>query len=237
MAITAAQTRRAKTGTAVTTLSIASGDGWATPTTGNLLVVTTNLDVTMTTPSGWTAGPSVVNDNAGYLFYKISAGTESTITNTFASTNVVMTACEYAGATATPFDVQNTSAAGAGGVLGTTTTSTSVTTTAAGDLVIAVGALYRFAFGTTGGPAPTGVSWTNSFANQLDADVAPSTTRHAHTFYAELTAGAAGAYATAASWTNQMHARQELVIAFKAAAVAATTIQPRRTRNHPSFRR
>lgn len=214
----AAVQRVANGAIATTGVSIGAAQGWATPTSGNLLVITVNLDVTMTLPSGWTAGPSVVDDNAAYLFYKTSAGNESTIAPTYASTNAILTACEYSGMTATPFDVQNSSTIAASP--GTSTTSTSVTTTAAGDLVFAAACLYDF--NAAFQPAPTAPSWTNSFVNVLNQDVNPSAARHACTLVGELTAGAAGAYATAASWSSaSMEARHELVIAFKAAAVTA----------------
>jgi len=205
----------AKAGAAVSSLAIGAGDGWATPTAGNLLAATANGDNLVSTPGGWTAGPSVVDDNAIYLFWKIAAGTESTVTLTEGgATDMISTVCEYSGATATPLDVSNTSTITV--TEGTTTTNTSVTTTAANDLVIAVAGVYRFT-ATSSASAP---SWTNSFANQLSQTVTGATNRGA-TFLAELTAGAAGAYATSASWTGSMTCRQELVIAFKASATTA----------------
>src|SRR5688572_18916593 len=109
MAFTAVQ-RVSKAAAAVTSLAIGSGDGWSTPTSGNLLVATANGDNIVSTPSGWTAGPSVVDDNAGYLFWKISAGTESTVTlNEGGTTDMIATVCEYSGNTATPVDASNSS--------------------------------------------------------------------------------------------------------------------------------
>ncbi|MCW2900313.1 MAG: hypothetical protein JWO67_2578, partial [Streptosporangiaceae bacterium] len=202
-----------KAATAAATISFASGDGWSTPTAGNLIVVTINCDVTVSTPSGYTLGPNVVDDNAVYLFYKIAAGAESTVTvPTNGSTNIAATCCEYSGLTASPIDVSNTSANA--GVDGTTTTSTSITTTAAGDLVIAVAGLADFAGARV---AQTGPTRTHSFTNQLTSNAAPSTNKQINTFYAELTAGAAGAVATSCSWTGLMPARQQLIVAFKAA--------------------
>lgn len=224
MAITAVQ-RVPNAAVGSTTGSVGAGQGWATPTAGNLLVATWNLDVTMTTPtgSGWTAGPSVVDDNAAYLFYKISDGTESTISATFASTNPVTTACEYAGATGTPFDVQNSTTVTS--TPGASTTSTGVTTTAAGDLVFAMAGLADF--NVTFQPAPTAPSWSNSFANVLSQNVGPSTAKHINTYIGELVVGAAGAYATACSWsTASMEDRHQLIIAFKAATVAAAPVAP-----------
>jgi hypothetical protein len=204
--------RKGKGATSVASLSIGSGDGWATPTSGNLLVLTANSDATVSTPSGWTAGPSVVDGNGAYIFHKISAGTESTVTITpGAAANTVMTACEYSGNTASPFDVSNTSTIA--GSAGTSTTAVSVTTTATGDLIIAA-ALLHSAVGSN----PASPAWTNSFVNQLSQNSGP-TTPTVDTFYAELIAGAAGAYSTSCSWTNSENDRQELVIAFTAAAV------------------
>jgi len=178
------------------------------------------------TPAGYSAGPSVVDDNAGYMFYKVAAGTESTVSLTFGSTAAILTAASYTGTAAVPFDASNTSSIVQ--VHGTTTTSTSVTTTAAGDLIVAVATLYDF---QTPVGAPTSPSWTNSFVNTLDSDVNPNTGLHGHTFYGELIAGAAGAYSTSCSWTTQMEERQQLIAAFKAAAVSAAASPPfRRSR-------
>ncbi len=213
----------AKAGAAVSSLAIGSGDGWAAPTAGNLLVATANGDNLVSTPSGWTAGPSVIDDNAIYLFWKIAAGTESPVTLTEGgATDMIATVCEYSGATATPFDASNSSTITV--TEGTTTTNTSVTTTAPGDLVIGAAGLYRF----TDAFSASSPSWTNSFTNQLSQTVSGATNRGA-TFLAELTAGAAGAYSTSASWTGSMTCRQQLMIAFKAATVTATApVFPRR---------
>jgi hypothetical protein len=224
VAITAVQ-RKAK-GTNGASVAIGSGDGWATPTAGSLLVVTANSDATVTITNigtAWTAGPSVVDGNGAYLWWKISEGTESTITCTpSVSDTIAITACEYSGNQPTPFDASNSSTIA--GSVGTTTTSTSVTTAADGDLVIAAACIH---FGASGGGTATSPSWTNSFANQLTATSGGTGSVDTTTFYAELTAGAAGSYSTSASWTGSAGDRQQLMIAFKAAAAAATsTIEP-----------
>lgn len=215
MPITAAQ-RVSNAAIGATSVSVGAPQGWVTPTAGSLLVMTLNVDVIASTPSGWTLGPNVVDDNAAYLFYKIAAGTESTIAPTFSSTNPVITVCEYPGATATPFDVQNSSAVTASG--GSTTTAAPVTTTVAGDLIFSAAMLYDF--NTPFQPAPTAPAWTSSMVNVLSQNVSPSVARHGHTFVGELTAGAAGLYSTACSWSSAlMDTRHQLTIAFKAAAV------------------
>lgn len=216
MAATAVQ-RKIKAVASGATVSIGAGDGWSTPTSGNLLVVTVNSDATVTmTTSGFTAGPSIVDGNGAYAWYKVAAGTESTVTVTpGASVPTVMTLCEYSGLTATPFDVQNSSTIS--GSAGTTTTLASVTTGAAGDLIVAVAQLHGYSTGIPASP-----SWTNSFINQLTADTGSNTSNQCTSFYAELlAAGAAGSYNTQASWTNNASDRQHMILAFTASATAA----------------
>jgi hypothetical protein len=221
----AAVQRKGK-GTSGASVAIGAGDGWATPTSGNLLVVTANSDATVTITNigtAWTAGPSVVDGNGTYFWWKISQGTESTITCTpSVSDTICITACEYSGNAASPLDASNSSTIA--GTSGTTTTSTSVTTTAAGDLIVAAACLH---IGGAGSGTNTAPSWTNSFVNQLTATSGGSTSVDVTTFYAELVAGAAGAYSTSASWTGNAADRQQLIVAFTAAATAASvTPQP-----------
>jgi len=212
--------QRIAKGANAASISIGAGDGWATPTTGNLLVVSANSDATVTITGTWTAGPSVVDGNGTYIWYRISDGTESTVTCTpSVSDTIAITACEYSGNTATPFDVSNTSTIA--GSAGTTTTAVSVTTTADADLVIAAACTH-----TPGSTAPTSPSWTNSFVNQLTATSGGSLAIETVTFYAELIAGTAGVYSTSASWTNDASDRQELVIAFKAATATPDSPNP-----------
>jgi hypothetical protein len=218
----AAVQRKAK-GANAASVSIGSGDGWAAPTSGNLLVVSANSDATVSITGTWTAGPSVIDGNGTYIWYRISDGSETTITCTpSVSDTICITACEYSGNTASPFDVSNSSTIASSS--GTTTTSVSVTTTAAGDLIIAAACLH-----SGGSPQPTSPTWTNSFVNQLSAASGGTTSADVVTFYSELIAGAGGSYSTSASWTNGCSDRQELVIAFKAAADTSTPYNPQRT--------
>jgi hypothetical protein len=216
----AAVQRVGKAADSASSLTIGAGDGWATPATGSLLVVAANGDALVSTPSGYTAGPSVVDDNAVYFFWKIADGTESSVTiGASGSTGLMATAAEYSGALASPFDASNSSTIT--GSNGTTTTSTSLTTAAAGDLVVAVAGIYLFNASTT---APVGVAWTNSFTGWLSPTATNPTGNRGALLYADQVVGAAGSYATAASWSSpQYNSRQELIIAFKAAAVTATS--------------
>lgn len=206
------------TGTAMT---LASGDGWATPAAGNLLILVTNgPNFVSTGPAGWTTGPSIADDNGAYIWWKISAGNESTITVTQNGSGVGTIACaEYdaGGLLATPFDVQNVASAV---TTGTTTPAAAITTTGAnGDLVFAVAALCRDVAGTT---MPTGLTWSNSYTGIFNhATAGTNGANDVSTWYAELQQGAAGATSTVATWTNAWMARQGLIISFKLAAAAA----------------
>lgn len=219
MAIAAVQ-RKGKGAAAAASVSIGSGDGWVTPTAGNLLVASGNSDATVTmTTAGFTAGASVVDGNGTYTWYKLAAGTESTITITPGlAADIVLTVCEYSGVLSVTPDTTNSSTiSGAGG---TTTTSVSVTTTAAADLLMAFALVHSLNAGNP--PQPTSPTWTNSFVNQVSANSGTTAGPTCVTFVAELLpAGAPGAYSTAASWTNSCNDRQEIVLAFKAAATTS----------------
>jgi hypothetical protein len=224
MAIAVVQ-RLAKGSTgAVASLSLASGDGWSTPTAGNILAVSGNSDATVTmTTAGFTAGPNVVDGNGAYAWYKAAAGTESTITITpGSSARTVITAHELSGASL-PIDASNSSTIS--GSNGLVTTGAAVTSTAAADFILGYALLHSY-----GGSIPTSPSWTNSFVNQLSANTGNAgANADCCTLAAELTAGAAGSYSTVGSWTNQAGDRQHIILAFKAAAAGGTEhVFPRR---------
>jgi hypothetical protein len=200
-------------------VSIGAGDGWATATAGNLLVISANSDalVTLNAPTGVTAGPSVVDGNGTYTWYKIAAGTETAITaSPSVSDDITLTVCEYSGA-ALPIDGSNSST-NAGSPGGTSTTSTSVTATAAADLVIAFALIHT----RNTASIATGPSWTNSFVNVMDGNSGGGSVTLCQTFVGELLpAGAAGSVSTVCSWTNGYSDRQQVILAFTAAAAAA----------------
>lgn len=207
---------------AVTSLALGSGDGWATPTAGNVLAVSGNSDnvLTMTT-SGFTAGPNIVDGNGAYAWYKTAAGTESTITITpGGSSRTAMTAHELSGVSL-PIDASNSSTIA--GTNGFVTTAAAVTATAAGDLILAFALLHSYSVAS-----PTITSWSNSFTNVLSASSTPvAGSADVTTFAAELIAGAAGSYSTVCTWGTQQAAdRQHIILAFKATAGASFT--PRR---------
>lgn len=212
---------------AVTAITLGSAQGWAAPTAGNLLILVVNATFTTTTPTGWTVAPSVVDDNAAYMWWKIAAGTETSISVTQSgSSTATIFAVEYAaaGLLATPFDVQNQS--NTTGTTGTTTAAASITTTGpnGGDLVFTAACLCRDVAGTT---MPTGLTWSNGYSAIFNhASAGNLASSDVSTWYAELQQTAAGATSTVATWTNGWNARQALIIGFKLAAAAAPAAPP-----------
>jgi hypothetical protein len=207
--------------TASTSVTIGSGNGWATPTAGNLIALWAVSDAGITPPAGYTNGPSVVDSNAAYLWWKVAAGTETTAAFTVgASTSpTVVGAMEYSGVSATPTDVQNSSSIVT--TSGTTTTATSVTATGtSGDLFIAVAGL-----GFPGATFPTTPVWANSFVNRqtLSAGTAGASTAQL-AFVADYQNTAAATVSTSCSWTNAAANRQGLILALKLSAGAPPEI-------------
>jgi hypothetical protein len=217
----AAVQRVATAGPSVASLSVSAATtptAWAAPAAGNLLVVTANSDATVTmTTAGFTAGPSVIDGNGAYLWWKVADGTESTITVTPGSAaHTAMTACEYSGVAASPFDVQNSSLVASSN--GTSTVAAAITTTQAGDLIVAAALLHGVVTG-----APSAGSWSGGLTNHLSPSSGSSATGHAHTFYGDLlTAGAAGTFSTVCTWTTGAFDRQHIIAAFKEAPAATT---------------
>lgn len=192
-------------------LAVGSGQGWAAPTAGNVLIAWANSDITITL-SGWTAGPSIVDFNAAYMWYKVAAGTETTITFSAGGSTSPITVgvLEYSGV-GTPRDVQNS--ASVTQTNGTSTPSVSATgTSSTGDLWVCVAGLHA-------GTAPSSPSWTNGFVNQQSVNAGTSgSTTNVGTFVAEFQNTSAATVSTVASWTGSLQERQALLMAFPLSA-------------------
>lgn len=217
MAASLIQTATNNTAGAVS-LAIGSGQGWVTPAAGNLIVAWSSSDATNTGPAGFSPGPSVVDANAGYIWFAIAAGTESSLSIGIgaASSPTVFGLMEYSGVSATPTDVQSFWA-GPTFTPASSTTATSVTGTGTiGDLFIAVACL-----GGPGTAFPSAPAWTNSFVNRQTVNGGTVNTSVAQTgFSADFQNTAPATVSTAASWTGTAAQRQELLIGFKLAAAA-----------------
>lgn len=200
-----------------TTISIGSGQGWATPTSGNILIAWANADITVTGPSGWTAGPSVVDGNASYIWYKQSNGTETTVTFGIGATtwSTHVGVLEYSGI-GLPRDVQNTANAQTGSTSSPSVSATGTSST--GDLWLA---LVGTAEGSGQATSPT---WTNSFANQQTVTTAPGS-RYISTFVATFQNTAAATVSTVCTWSGSGQVdRISLLIAFPISAAPPASV-------------
>lgn len=205
-----------------TSLAIGSAQGWVAPTAGNLIVAWANSDSTVTINNTMTAGPSVVDSNAVYLWWKVATGTETAFTFTPAASDTLAAGLfEYSGLAAAPTDVQNAAPATTGSS-GTTVPSLSVTATgASGDLAIAVAGLHG------NGAASSAPVWTGGFTNrQTMAAGTVGANAYVSTFVADFQNAAAATITTSCSWTGANVDRNEVMIAFKLAAVTAPSAPP-----------
>lgn len=166
------------------------------PNAGNILIIGVVSDTTVSPlpPTGYTTVASAVDFSGTYMFWKVSNGTESTITIAL-STNAscCISVLEYTGLTT--LDVA-TSATGQG--TATVGTGTTATTTAANELIVSLAGLSNG--GTT---PPTVTSWNNSMVSQLSGqssgigtpvniDMAVKTVSATATFTATATLSVAG---------------------------------------------
>lgn len=193
----------------------------ATPASGNVLIAWANSDALVSIGgSGWTAGPSVIDGNGTYIWWKVAGASEpSSVTFTPSVADYICAGvAEYAGTAASPLDVSGSSTHSGGAV--STTTAVTVTTTANHDLGFSVACLHA-------GPqaAPTSPSWTNGWTELHEAGA----TTGANVVYAfaadNVDLGTAGSVSTAASWSGTTWPdAQQLLIAFTASASVSTPV-------------
>jgi hypothetical protein len=146
----------------VDTLSTHSIVPNSTPTTGNLLILCVVSDTTITgTPSGWSVVNSAVFTTGTYMYWKVSAGNETTISVTISTTDsCCLGFLEYSGLST--LDKTNS----AEGSLSSIPTGTTATTTAANELIVTLAGISSGSAGT----APTTVSsWSNGQVTTLSA--------------------------------------------------------------------
>lgn len=193
----------------------------ATPTPGNLLVAWANSDALVSIGgTGWSAGPSVIDGNGTYMWWKVVGVSEpSTVTFTPSVSDFITAGLlEYSGNTATPADAASSSTHSGAAV--SATTAVAVTTTADHDLGIAAGLLHT---SSPAAVAPTVPTWTNGWSN-VQSQGAVSDGFACYSFVGDnLDLGTAGSVSTAVSWsTNTWGDAQQLLMTFTAAATAAS---------------
>lgn len=173
-------------------LTIASGDGWATPGAGNLLVMwhSARSGKTPLTPSGWTAHPQgtvVANNDRGGMFYKIAAGTESSITaSVSAGDRHACTIAEYAGTWTVDDDAEATGT-------GTALASGSVTPPT-GERTLIVGGVTSNTSDVQASVTP-GAGWTELGDQMVDGPPVLGSGFHPlHWMAAQIVSSASGSY-------------------------------------------
>jgi len=209
--------QQASDGGNTATLTVTLGAG---PTQGNLLVAWANSDSTVTIGgTGWSAGPSIIDGNGAYTWYKLAGPAEPgsvTFTPGGGADYIGAGLIEYSGAFASAAASLDQSTSVAHTAAATFTTGTaSVTPTTWNDLVIAVACLHQYATATAD---PTAPAWTGGLAN-LQSQASTGFTGHStYTFYADLTDTGQGAATVSANctWaTTQTDNAQLLVLAFQ----------------------
>jgi hypothetical protein len=215
--MTFARVQNASDGTNSTSLTINLG---APPTTGNLLIAWANSDATVSIGgTGWTAGPSVIDGNGAYVWWKAVGASEPASVAFTPSVSDYITAglLEYSGNTASPLDAASSSTHSGGPVSSTGTVT--VTTGADHDLGIACGLLHSSSPNVT---APTAPAWTNGWSNIQAQGATPGSYACWSYIGDNLDLGVAGSVSTAVSWSTVTWLdAQELLLVFKAAATPA----------------
>lgn len=216
-----ARVQNAADGANSTSLTITLG---ATPAAGNLLIAWANSDATVThSGTGWTAGPSVIDGNGAYTWWKIAGSSEpAAVTFTPSVSDYICAGLlEYSGNTPSPLDAASSSTHS--GTATSSTTAVTVTTTEDHDLGIACALLHS---STPNSAVPTAPAWTNGWSN-VQAQGAVSPTWACWSYIGDnLDLGTAGAAGTAVSWSTVTWLdAQELLLTFKAAAGGGWTPQ------------
>ncbi len=133
--------------------------GFATPVSGNLLIICANSGSVLDTPAGWAKDVTIVNQLECSMYSKISNGAESSITiNLTGSGTAQWTFLEIHGYTT--FDKKSTSTGGNPNAF--CDCAATPATTQANEIAIAFTALQDSPDGDLG-PA---VSWSNSFTQR-----------------------------------------------------------------------
>ena len=195
------------------------------PAAGNLLIAVfgESGNNNIATPSGWSVAVAYQNNSpGGAIFYKIAAGSESTVTVTTSggsstSYGMGLQLYEYSGMVGTsPLDAVATPSAGTGTAL----TSGSLTTTQACDLLMSGAAINTSASFTWGSSFTEEFDFHNSGTNQRSFGGADRAVTSIGSYSSSATASASAAWST-------------LLAAFKMVAPTPTpTITPTPTNTY-----
>lgn len=180
------------------TITLDSGDGWATPAAGSLLVawwsVRSGTAHSPTTPTGWTPHPSGTVDYDGYrsgMYYRVADGTESSITFSLtAGDRHALTVAEFPGNLTLVDDAEN-----GAGTFGTALTAGAVTPTAGGNALVVGGVSSK----TSDVPSSVtpGAGWTELADTNVDVSTSPL-----HWMAYQIVATASGSYNPSGTASN-----------------------------------
>lgn len=198
----------------------------AAPTPGNLLVAWGNSDALVSIGgSGWNAGPSIIDGNGAYSWWKVAGSSEpsSVVFTPSVSDWITAGLLEYTGLTSSPLDTS-----GSAMISGTPSTSTTTVTLTSGadhELGVALALLHA----SSPAPEPTGHTWSGGYSTVQIQGVAGGSTKVYSLVGDDLDLGAAGSTGVAASWTGSWPDAQALVLLFTAVAGAHGTAAPAST--------
>jgi hypothetical protein len=186
------------------------------PSPGQLDILCVNSNGTVSTPAGWTLGPTFVGGQGAYLFYRVAAGGESssvTITTSI-STPTALSWSRWSAGTITA-DVQ--AVAHVDNALGTA--SPAVTTPAlagSGELSVAFAALHSI-----NGSCPVTPVWSSGYTPMLSA-CSGTTASDVSAFTGYNSGAGPAAESPGVTWTNQAADRYILVQVFKSVSSMVT---------------
>lgn len=188
----------------------------AAATAGNMLVAAACSDATITTPSGFTLAEDAVDAQGAYLWYKIAAGGETTITATpGVSRPVALVVAEYSGITASsPVDATNF-AVFSGAPSTTATPGSSGTLAQAVELSVVVVCPHSFAENAQ----PASPSWSNSYTGRaaVTSGYIATGSQNSGVFLADLVTAATTATTSTATWAPSSQDYGTILATFKGA--------------------
>jgi hypothetical protein len=197
----------------------------AAPTTGNLLIGWANSDALVGIGgSGWNAGPSIIDGNGAYSWWKVAGAGEPTSTTFTPSVPDWITAgvLEYSGLTGS---LDTSGSAMISGTPSTSTTTVTLTSAADHELGVALALLHA----SSPAADPTAPSWSGGYSTVQTQGVAGGPSKVFSLIGDNLDLGAAGSTGVAASWTGSWPDAQALVLLFTAVAGAHGTASPAST--------
>lgn len=178
----------------------------SSPSVNQVDVLCVNSNTTVTTPTGFTAGPVSVSNQGSYVFRRVAAGGEgSTVTITTNGNHETAVVHSRWGNISAADDATGTSSA----VSGTSSPSHTTNTLAAtNELAIAFAATHSFP-----GANPTSPVWAGSYTALTTASSGTNGNAVVGFVGYKLTAGTA-AESPSVSWTNTANDRDMLVLTF-----------------------